>query len=385
MIVVQAHTSVVRSIPTNRVPLMKPIPDTTPALNRIKGRGAASNPEGRFEVLRHQAVDDGWYREADAPTPPQTQVTEIRARSIISHNNSPDLYFRQSINPYMGCEHGCVYCYARPSHAWIGLSPGLDFETRLFAKVNAAELLRAELAKPGYQCVPIAIGANTDPYQPIERHYRITRSVIEVLAEHRHPFTLITKNALVERDLDLLAPLAAANLVRAFVSVTTLDNVLASRMEPRASAPHRRLAAVRALSQAGVPCGVLIAPIVPGITDFELEHIVEAAGKAGADQAACLLMRLPFEVKDIFYEWLKIHFPLRAEHVRSLIRQLRGGRDNDPSFGSRMTGQGQFAELLQQRFRVACKRHGLHSRMPTTLDCTRFRPPAANPSQPDLF
>jgi DNA repair photolyase len=355
------------------------------APSRIKGRGAASNPEGRFESIAKTREDDGWHRE-DEPAPrPDTVVTEERARTIISRNDSPDIHFEQSINPYRGCEHGCIYCYARPSHSYLNLSAGIDFETKLFAKTNAAEQLRKELAKPGYVPSPINLGANTDPYQPIERRYRITRSILEVLAEHNHPCTIITKNGLVERDLDILVPMARANLVHAFVSVTSLDNRLASTLEPRASAPHRRLQAVATLNQAGVPCGVMVAPIVPMVTDRYLEQIIERAAAAGAKGAGYTILRLPHELKDLFREWLDLNLPERAEHVMSLIRQMRGGRDNDPRFGSRMRGEGEFAELIRQRFALACRRHGITRGRDIVLDTSKFAPPRVESPQRELF
>jgi DNA repair photolyase len=367
---------------------MKNISTSIESLDRaqkIKGRGAASNPEGRFETRTQISIDDGWEHEVDEPGRPQTTVTEERARSIISRNDSPDIPFEQSINPYRGCEHGCIYCYARPSHGYLNLSAGLDFETKLFAKTNAAELLRTELAKPGYRVSPINLGANTDPYQPIERRYRITRQVIEILAEHQHPLTIVTKSALIERDLDLLAPLARQNLVYAFVSVTSLDNRLSSKLEPRASAPHRRIEALRALNDAGVPCGVLVAPIIPMLTDRWMEQILERAHTAGARMAGYTVLRLPYELKDLVREWLELHFPERAEHVLSLVRQMRGGRDNDPRFGTRMRGEGEFAELIRQRFALATRRLGLARNRDLALDCTRFRLPRAASPQGELF
>ena len=352
---------------------------------RIKGRGAPSNPAGRFESVTTTREDDGWEQDAEPAPRPDTTVTEERARTIISHNESPDIHFTQSINAYRGCEHGCIYCYARPSHSYLNLSPGIDFETKLFAKTNAAEQLRKELAKPSYRCSPINLGANTDPYQPIERRYRITRSIIEVLDEHSHPFTIITKNALVERDIDLLAPLAAKKLVHVFVSVTSLDNRLASTLEPRASAPHRRLKAVEALNSAGVPCGVMVAPISPMVTDRYLEKILEGAAAAGAPAAGYTIVRLPYELKHLFREWLALHVPERAEHVMSLIQQMRSGRDNDPNFGSRMRGEGEFAELIRQRFRLACRKQGIGFGRDVKLDCSSFTPPAKEVSQGELF
>jgi DNA repair photolyase len=359
-----------------------------PADVPIKGRGAASQVVGRFEVTSAHAEDDGWgslhARDEDDPSPhPDTRVREERARSIVSRNASPDIGFSQSVNPYRGCEHGCVYCFARPSHAYLGLSPGLDFETRLSAKTNAAERLRAEFARPGYRCAPIALGINTDAYQPIERRYRITRSLIEVMAECRHPFSLITKNALVERDLDLLAPLAGQGLVTVYFSVTTLDNRLSSRMEPRASAPHARLRAMRTLVEAGVPVGVMVAPVIPMLNDRELEAILEAAHAAGARAAGYVLLRLPHELKDIWREWLGLHYPERAAHVMSLVRQMRGGKDYDSAFGRRMRGQGPFADLLAARFARAHRRLGF-GRLPA-LETALFAPPRKQTPQGELF
>jgi DNA repair photolyase len=332
------------------------------------GSSGSDGAPGRDQAHNGNAAPDG-------PPPLETRVTEQSARSIIARNDSPDVPFSQSINPYQGCEHGCVYCYARPSHAYLDLSPGLDFETRLYAKTNAAELLRRELARPGYVCEPMALGTNTDVYQPIERRLRITRSILEVLAECDHPVTIVTKSALVERDIDLLSPMAAKRLARVFVSVTTLDGGLARRMEPRAAAPHRRLATIRALSAAGIPVGVMVAPVIPQINDRDLEAILEAAANNGATSAGWVMLRLPHEVKQLFRDWLAHHYPLRAGHVMSLVRQLRGGRDYDSSFGTRMRGTGPLAELVALRFRVARKRLGLdEERAP--LDTSLFRPPS---------
>ncbi len=365
-----------------------------------KGRGATFNPENRFRHETRETVDDGWSAprgagddaDGNEELPPLKTVVRIQpARTIIARNDSPDIPFTQSINPYQGCEHGCIYCYARPSHAYLDLSPGLDFETKLFAKPNAAELLRAELAKPGYVCEPIALGANTDPYQPIEREWRITREVIEVLAACDHPLTITTKGALVLRDLDLLGPLAAKGLVRVFVSIAMLDRDLARTLDPRAAAPQRRLQMIRALTDAGVPVGVNVAPIIPQLTDHEMEDILEASSVAGARHAAYTLLRLPREVAPLFREWLAVHQPLRAAHVMSLVQQMRGGRDNDSRFGARMHGQGNFADLIRKRFGLACSRLGLNVERDVPLDTSRFRPPAgvsarrrANP-QLDLF
>jgi DNA repair photolyase len=365
-----------------------------------RGRGATFNPANRFRRETREASDDGWHTQppvatddvapqriaedghttpaaidsGDALPPLKTTVTIQRARTIIARNDSPDIPFTQSINPYQGCEHGCVYCYARPSHAYLDLSPGLDFETRLFAKPNAAELLRAEIAKPGYRCDPIALGTNTDPYQPIEREWKVTRSILEVLVEHQHPFSIVTKSALVERDLDLIAPMARRNMARVYVSVTTLDGKLARALEPRAAAPHRRLQALRTLSSAGVEVGVMVAPVIPQLNDSDLEAILSAAADSGARYAGWVLLRLPREVAPLFRDWLDAHYPLRADHIMSLVQQLRGGRDYDATFGSRMRGTGTFAQLLEQRFKLACLRHGFN-RERAPLDITQFRPP----------
>ncbi len=340
-----------------------------------KGRGATINPEGRFESRVRESVDDGWDMQSDEELPKlETTVTEEIAKSIIARNESPDVGFSQSINPYRGCEHGCVYCYARPTHAYLNLSPGLDFETKLFAKVNAAELLREELARPGYQCDVIALGANTDPYQPIERELRITRQILELLAECEHPLGIATKSSMVERDLDLLAPMARKNLASVFVSITTLDHELARRLEPRATAPQRRLQTIKRLSEAGVPCGVLVAPVIPFLTDSAVEKVLEAAREAGASMAGYVLLRLPYEVKDLFKAWLDEHYPLKASHVMSRVRDMRGGKEYDSQFGSRMRGEGEFADLLAKRFMLACQRLGFN-RNRESLDTARFRPP----------
>jgi DNA repair photolyase len=342
-----------------------------------RGRGAGANPEGRFERIGREAVDDGWFPEpADEPARPKTIVTSEKAKSVISRHDSPDLNFTQSVNPYRGCEHGCIYCYARPSHAYLGLSPGIDFETRLFAKDDAARLLREELVRPGYRCEPINIGSNTDGYQPVERTRRITRSILEVLHEAHHPVAIITKSALVERDLDLIAPMGAEGLAAVAVSVTTLDPGLARRMEPRASAPSRRIEAIRRLAAAGVPVGINVAPIIPFLTDHEMETILESAAQAGAAWASWTLVRLPWEVKDLFRDWLEHHVPLKAAHVMSRLNEMRGGRDNDPRFGTRMSGEGLLSDLLRRRFETACTRLGIDAG-PPSLARDRFRPPRA--------
>ncbi|WP_407353425.1 PA0069 family radical SAM protein [Luteimonas sp. R10] len=359
-----------------------------PTATAIKGRGSGSYVSGRFEKTVARAEDDGWdglaelAAEAEAAHP-DTVVTEERARSIVSRNDSPDIAFSQSVNPYRGCEHGCAYCFARPSHAYLDLSPGLDFETRLYAKTNAAERLRAELAKPSYRCSPIALGINTDAYQPIERRYRITRALLEVLAECRHPASLITKNALVLRDLDLLAAMARQRLVTVYFSITTLDNRLSAKMEPRASAPHARLQALRRLADAGVPVGVMVAPVIPMINDRELEAILEAAREHGAGAAGHVLLRLPHELKQLWREWLDLHYPERAAHAMSLVRQMRGGKDYDSAFGTRMRGEGPFAELIAGRFARAHRRLG-YGRLPP-LDCAGFVPPRPPSPQGELF
>ena len=356
-------------------------------LKALKGRGAASNPEGRFESIRHHAEDDGWQSLLlDEQVPrPRTEVTEERARSVITRNDSPDIHFTQALNPYRGCEHGCIYCFARPSHSYINLSPGLDFETKLRAKSNLAEVLRLELSRPGYAVSPINIGSNTDPYQPIERRWRLTRAALELLAECHHPCTIVTKNALVERDLDILVPMARERLVQVFVSVNSLDNQLAAKLEPRASAPHRRIKAIRTLAEAGVPVGVLVAPIIPALNDNDMEAVLEQAADAGARCAGYTTLRLPYELKALFREWLALHAPQRAAHVMSLVQQMHGGRDYDSDFTTRMRGQGVFAELIRRRFDVACRKHGFGRARELWLDTTRFVAPRKQSPQGELF
>ena len=353
----------------------------------LKGRGAASNPEGRFESIRHHAEDDGWqHAMLDETLPrPRTEVTEERARSVISHNDSPDIHFSQALNPYRGCEHGCIYCYARPSHSYLNLSPGLDFETRLRAKSNLAEVLRLELAKPSYKISAINIGSNTDPYQPVERRWRLTRAALEVLAECHHPCTIVTKNALVERDIDIFASMARENLVQVFVSINSLDNHLAAKLEPRASAPHRRIKAIAALTEAGVPAGVLVAPIIPALNDRDMEAVLEQAAAAGARRAGYTTVRLPYELKALFREWLALHFPQRAEHVMSLIQQMHGGKDYKSDFATRMRGEGVFAQMIKKRFDVACRKHGFNQAYEVKLDVSRFVPPREASPQGQLF
>ena len=357
----------------------------------IKGRGSSRHLPGRFEVTVGEAVDDGWHAEETeefAAPRLRTQVREETARSIISRNSSPDVGFDRSVNPYRGCEHGCSYCFARPTHAYLNLSPGLDFETRIFAKTNAPELLRKELSRPGYEPRPIALGINTDAYQPIERKLQLTRRLIEVMLETRHPFTLITKNALVERDLYLLVPLAEQNLVSVAFSVTTLDPHLSARLEPRASAPHARLRAIERLSQAGVQVGAMVAPVIPWVNDAELEAVMEAVRDAGASSAGYVLLRLPHEVAPLFRDWLQAHHPDRAAHVMSTIQQLRGGKDYQSAFGTRMRGEGVYADLLSRRFALASKRLGFDGNRHRGLDCSRFlRPQPPKPASPqgELF
>ncbi len=348
-----------------------------------KGRGATLQIEGRFESVARERVDDGWGM-ADEELPPfKTTVTMERAKSVLQKQDSPDLAFDYSLNAYRGCEHGCIYCYARPSHGYLNLSPGLDFETKLFAKPEAAKLLRAELAKPSYRCAPIALGVNTDSYQPIEREWKITRQILEVLAECKHPLSIITKSALIERDIDLLAQMARDNLVQVFITVTTLDAEVARKLEPRASSPRRRLQAMQHLNEAGVPCGVLVAPVIPFLTDSELESILQAAYEHGARTAHYSLLRLPYELKDLFKDWLDVHYSLKAEHVMSRLREMRGGKENDSEFGSRFIGQGLFAQLLAQRFQLACERLGFNSET-MALNTASFSKPACG-GQQSLF
>jgi DNA repair photolyase len=341
-----------------------------------RGRGARSNTSGRHEKLRYHFIDDGWHNLEELPAL-QTHVTEEAARTIITRNQSPDISFDRSINPYRGCEHGCSYCYARPSHANMGLSPGLDFETRLFAKPNAAELLRRELLDPNYVPATIALGTNTDPYQPIERRYRITRQVLEVLAEFNHPVGIVTKSALVLRDLDILQPMAEKGLVKVALSVTTLDAGLARAMEPRASTPTKRLQALEMLSKAGVPTAVMVAPIIPALNDHEIENILGAASVAGVTEAGYVLLRLPLEVSDIFREWLMSEVPDRATHVLSLLRSMHGNKDYDATWGRRQRGTGPYAWSIGRRFEITCTRLKLNQRkLKMTTDHFK-RPPQA--------
>ena len=351
--------------------------------NGPKGRGAKSNESGRFEAFTRHGFDDGWDAEADDPPRLKTELQAEKARKIITHNDSPDIGFNSSINPYRGCEHGCVYCFARPSHAFMGLSPGVDFETKLFFKPEAARLLEKELSHPGYRCERIQLGANTDPYQPIERKLMITREILKVLARFKNPVTITTKNALVARDADILGPMGQANLAMVSVSITTLDRRLARAMEPRASTPERRLWALRQLADAGVPVMVGFAPVIPGLNDHEMEEVLERAAEAGARHAHYVAIRLPWEIKDLFREWLEAERPDRAKRVMSLIRQMRGGRDYDPAWGKRARGEGPVAAVISRRFKLAKARFGL-DRPYDQLDVTRFRRTAGG-SQLELF
>lgn len=350
----------------------------------FKGRGAGSNPGNRFDSLKVEQIDDGWYRE-ETPDSLAETVLPDRARGIISTNDSPDVGFEQSINPYRGCSHGCVYCFARPSHAFLGLSPGLDFETKLFYKADAAKILEAELSKPRYVCKPIALGINTDGYQPLEKRLGVTRGILAVLARCRHPVTIVTKSALIVRDLDLLVDLAKDRLVSVVVSVTTLSDDIKRTLEPRTASPQARLRVIKHLADAGVPVGVLVAPVIPAITDHELESILAAAQEAGARSAGYVLLRLPHEVKVLFRQWLADHYPDRAKHVMSLINQARGGKDYDAEFGLRMRGTGPYAELLRSRFDLAARKLGLtESAERYDLNTALFRPPVAPSPQLSL-
>jgi DNA repair photolyase len=346
-----------------------------------RGRGARSNASGRFESRRNEAFDDGWGKAGDADAPSlTTTVTPERARTIISRNDSPDISFGQSINPSRGCEHGCIYCYARPSHAYVGLSPGLDFESKLFFKPYADALLEKELSKAGYVPQVIHIGGNTDPYQPQERLLGVTRKVLTVLERFSHPLTIITKSALIARDLDILGPMGKAGLAQAAVSITTLDRRLARSMEPRCATPARRLEAISRLAEAGCPVSVSFAPVIPGLNDHELEAVLEQARAAGATAAHYTVLRLPLEIKDLFRQWLDSDHPDRARRVMSLVRQMRGGKDYDSQWKARMKGEGPIADLIANRFRIALRRHGLDAQRPQ-LDLSKFRVPPRSGDQ----
>jgi len=352
----------------------------------FRGRGAGFNPPNRFDVYHRDPFDDGWHGANDvaAEQAVATSVTVDASRSIIARNQSPDLGFDRSINPYRGCEHGCIYCFARPTHAWLGLSPGLDFETKLFAKPDAAALLRQELARPSYDCRPIAMGTNTDPYQPVERERRITRDILKVLSETGHPVAIVTKSALVARDIDILAPMAEKGLCIVGMSVTTLDRDMARSMEPRAATPAKRLATIRSLTEAGIPVRTMVAPVVPGITDHELEAILEAGRDAGASLASYILLRLPGEVKDLFTDWLDTHHPTKRNKVLNTIRSLRDGKLNNAQWGERMVGKGPFGKTLEIRFATAIRRLGL-KREGKALRTDLFVKPGKDARQMSLF
>jgi DNA repair photolyase len=364
---------------------MRASPQSRPGSH--KGRGAASNASGRFESEERVAFDDGWGVPGTEPEPmPLTTRLQIDAtRTIIARNTSPDIGFDRSINPYRGCEHGCIYCYARPSHAYLGLSPGLDFESRIFYKPEAAALLRRELSKKGYSCRPIALGSNTDPYQPAERRLEVTRSILEVLRDFKHPVTIVTKGALIQRDIDILAEMAAERLAVVTVSVTSLDRALARVMEPRAATPQRRLETIAALAKAGIPTGVLSAPMIPALNDAEMEDVLAAAKEAGAVTAGYTMLRLPHELKALFREWLETHVPNKAAHVLSLVAQSHGGKLYDSTWSKRMVGYGPYAEMLSMRFDNACRRIGLARRHTEPLDCSLFRRPATTGDQLTLL
>jgi DNA repair photolyase len=352
----------------------------------LKGRGAVTNIQGRYEVNGRERFEDGWTvpgLPGETPAPPKTVVTDEFAKSILTRNNSPDIPFGVSLNPYRGCEHGCIYCFARPSHSYLGMSPGLDFESRIIAKVNAADLLRQELARPGYVPENIAIGVNTDAYQPCERERGITREVLQVLKECQHPYGLITKSALIERDIDLIAPMAEQGLACAAITLTTLDGEIARTLEPRAAAPSRRLRAIRTLTEAGIPVSVSVAPIIPFITEPEIERILEAARDAGAVGAHYAVLRMPWEVNPLFQQWLHAHFPDRAQRVMNRIRDLRGGKDYDSDFSKRMSGEGIWADLIRQRFTKAVKRLGMdgYTGRFSKLDGSQFKRPLVVPKQ----
>lgn len=374
MPVVQAHTRPPGAAGDAASPLV-----FMPGPQARKGRGTTWALQHRFSQDQRQAFDDGWGsldQAAQVETlAPQTHIIEERVKSILSGNDSPDINFDLSINPYRGCEHGCIYCYARPTHSYLNLSPGLDFETRIIAKVNAAERLREALASPSYEALALNIGSATDAYQPAERKLGITRQVLEVLSEAQHPFSIITKSAGVERDIDLIGPMAARQMSAVYVSITTLDDQLARVLEPRAASPRRRLQTIRRLAAAGIPVGVSVSPVIPFLNEPELEHILEAAAEAGATRAFSIVLRLPWEVNPLFQQWLEQHFPQRAARIMARVRDMRGGKDNDASFGSRMTGQGVWADLLRQRFGKTTAKLGLNTQR-FALDYSHFTPPA---------
>ncbi len=349
----------------------------------LHGRGAISNPDNRFESTQRELIDDGWDSLDQPLEPIRTTLTIDSAKTVISYNQSPDIPFDRSINPYRGCEHGCVYCFARPTHAYLGLSPGLDFETKLFYKPDAARLLREELSKKNYQCQPIALGINTDSYQPVERRIGLTRQILEVLQETRHPVTIVTKSAMIERDIDILAEMAQQNLISVALSITTMNRDLSRRLEPRAATPQRRLETVQKLSAVGIPVSVLIAPLIPVLTDSELETIMEQSRHAGARSCGYVLLRLPHELKELFQQWLHEHQPLKAEHVMNRIRDCRGGKEYQSEFGTRMSGEGIFADLLRQRYQRAMKR--LEFEGVPELETQHFIKPQKEKPQMELF
>jgi DNA repair photolyase len=352
-----------------------------PSLKAQKGRGAVSNLQGRFEVNAREAYDDGWEREEEEASPWKTQVTDEYCKSILSRNASPDLPFSVSLNPYRGCEHGCIYCFARPTHSYLGLSPGMDFESKIFAKVNAPEMLRRELAKAGYEPESIALGVNTDAYQPCERERKLTRRVLEVLQECQHPVGLITKSSLIERDIDILSAMAAKRQAGVAITLTTLDPAISRTLEPRAAAPARRLRTIRTLTDAGIPVAVSVAPIIPFVTEPDIERLLEAVKEAGAVTAHYTVLRLPWEVAPLFQQWLQAHFPERAQRVMNRVREMRGGKDYDSTFGSRMKGEGVWAELIRQRFKIATERLGLSGKGSRfhSMDASQFTRPLVVP------
>ena len=377
-----------------RNPLIEQVMLPPPPLKAQKGRGAVSNMQGRYELNAREAYDDGWEREEEEASPRKTQVTDEVAKSILSRNQSPDLPFGVSLNPYRGCEHGCIYCFARPTHSYLGLSPGMDFESKIFAKVNAPELLRRELARPGYEPQSIALGVNTDAYQPCERERGLTRRVLEVLQECEHPVGLITKSSLIERDIDILASMAAKRQAAVAITLTTLDPSISRTLEPRAAAPARRLRTIRTLTDAGIPVAVSMAPIIPFITEPDIERLLEAVAQAGAVSAHYTVLRLPWEVSPLFQQWLEAHFPERAKRVMNRVREMRGGKDYESDFATRMVGEGVWAELIRQRFQIAKARLGLtgHGSRFSEMDASCFRRPLVVPAsakaqrnQLDLF
>jgi DNA repair photolyase len=350
-----------------------------------KGRGTQSNVSSRFVQCHTEAFDDGWHNEqVDSEKNLKTQIFTDKSKTILTRNSSPDIPFNVSINPYKGCEHGCAYCYARPTHAYLDLSPGLDFETKIFAKPDAARLLRKAFDKPAYQPEVIVVGANTDPYQPIEKQQRITRSLLKVFREYSHPVSIITKSALIERDIDILQDMAQHNLVQVAVSVTSLDSELSRRLEPRAAAPHRRLQAIGKLTTAGIPVSILFAPVIPMLNDNETEHVLRATRDAGMRSAAYVMLRLPHEVNPLFQEWLQIHYPLKATRIMNIVRDMRGGREYDAKYGVRQTGEGVFADLFAQRFELTCKKLGIN-RIRTALDTSQFNPRSGPGAQLEMF